>query len=474
MEEQAKRKLTAILSADVKGYSLLMQDDEEATVRTITAHRDIMTHLIQGCHGRVLDAKGDNILAEFPSVVDAVQCGVEIQKEIESKNSDLPENRKMTWRIGINLGDVIEEGETIYGDGVNIAARLEALAAGGGLCISRTAFDQVKNKLNLGYKYLGEHSVKNIAEPVRVYNVLMEPKHAGTVLGEASKESKSLRWKAVAVMLAIVVVAVAIWHFYLRQPPIEPGSIEKMAYSLRDKPSIAVLPFNNMSGDPEQDYFSDGITEEIITALSKTKRLFVIARNSTFTYKGKPIQVQAAARELGVSFVLEGSVRKAGERVRIAAQLTDASGHSLWAERYDRDLKDIFSVQDEITMRIVTSLQVQLTEGEQARISGNNTDNLEAYLKLLQAREHFYQMNKQGSMRARDLAEEAAELDSEYAAPYVIIALTHMMDLWFRFTDSPEESMRLAAESSEKALSLDKLDPSTYTGLYALYYAQAA
>ena len=256
MEEHAKRKLTAILSADVKGYSRLMQDDEEATVRTITAYREMMTNLIQGHHGRVVDAKGDNILAEFASVVDAVRCGVEIQKELKTRNADFPEKRKMEWRIGINLGDVIEEDNTIYGDGVNIAARIEGLAEGGGICISRNVYNQVKNKLNLKYEHLGEHTAKNIAEPISVFRILTEPEVAS--------------------------------------PKIDKG------FELPDKPSIAVLPFINMSGDPEQEYFSDGMSEEIITGLSKIPQMFVIARNSTFTYKGKPVKVQVVSEELGV------------------------------------------------------------------------------------------------------------------------------------------------------------------------------
>ncbi len=305
-EERAKRKLSAILSADVKGYSRLMGEDEFGTVRTLEAYREMIVEVIRNYSGRVVDSPGDNVLAEFSSVVDAVECAVEIQKELKVTNSELPQNRRMEFRIGINLGDVIEEGERIYGDGVNITARIEGLAEAGGICISRSVYDQVKNKIALGYEYLGEHDVKNISEPVPVYRILIEP--------DVSVLKTSKRYK------------------------------------LSNKPSIAVLPFDNISGDPEQEYFSDGITEEIITALSKVPKMFVIARNSTFTYKGKPVKVQQVSKELGVKYVLEGSVRKAGNRVRITAQLVDAiTGHHLWAERYDRDLEDIFALQDEIT-----------------------------------------------------------------------------------------------------------------------------
>ncbi len=476
--EAFKRKLTTIFSADVAGYSRLMGEDEAQTVKTLTAYREIMAALIKQHRGRVIDSPGDNVLAEFSSVVDAVQCAVAVQKELRDQNADLPEGRRMEFRIGINLGDVIAEGDRIYGDGVNIAARLESMANPGGICISKTAFDQIETKLPLGYEYLGEQTVKNIAKPIGAYRVLMEPRVTVARAGKRRKQAPSKQRRlflAAAVILILVAGAVGVWQFALRRasPLVEKADPKKMAFSLPDKPSVAVLPFVNMSGDPEQEYFSDGITEEIITALSKIERMFVIARNSTFTYKDKPVNVQQVARELGVRYILEGSVRKGGDKVRITAQLVDAiTGKHLWAERYDRDLKDIFAVQDEITKRIITALQVKLTEGEQARVSGEATDNLEAYLKTLQAREHFYRMNKQGSMRARELAKEAIELDPEYAGPYVILALTHMMDLWFRFTESPEESMKLAVEAAEKALALDDSDPGTFVGLCMLYIMQ--
>ncbi|MGD8332877.1 MAG: tetratricopeptide repeat protein [Desulfobacterales bacterium] len=454
-DEGFKRKLAAILSADVIGYSRLMRDDEEATVRDIAAHRVLISDIIQQHHGRVVDSPGDNILAEFTSVVDAVNGAIKIQAEIKRSNADTPADRRMEFRIGINLGDVIEEDERIYGDGVNIAARVEGLASAGGIAISGTVYEHIKDKLSLGYHYLGEQAVKNIPEPVRVYRLLTEPADAGKLIGVEKKALKG-RWIETAAVIFFVVIGLIVYQFYVRRPAIEPASVENMAYPLPDKPSIAVLPFDNMSGDPDQEYFSDGITEEIITALSKTPKIFVIARNSTFSYKGKPVKVKQVAEELGVQYVLEGSVRKAEDRVRITAQLIDAlTGHHLWSERYDRDLKDIFALQDEITMKIINALQVELTEGEHARLWGKGTDNLQAYLKSLRARELYLTSTQENNALARRLAEEAIALDPEYALPYHVLSVTHFHDILFRTTESPDQSEKLAIEFSQKAIALD-------------------
>ena len=313
--QEVKRKLTAILSADVKGYSRLMGEDEKGTVRTLNEYKEVMTRLIQHHHGRVVDATGDNLMAEFASVVDAVECSVEIQKELKARNSQLPENRRMEFRIGINLGDVIEEERRIYGDGVNIAARIESLSEAGGVCISGTAYDQVENKLSLGYEYIGEQNVKNIAKPVRAYRVLMEPETAGKVIGE--KKAKPRKWQSVGIGLAVavivVVAAVVIWRSYLRPTVLNEGaSKEKMAFPLPDKPSIAVLPFVNMSEDPKQAFLGDALAEEVINGLAKLRQVFVIARNSSFTYKGKTVDVKQIGREQGVHYVLEGACSDPG------------------------------------------------------------------------------------------------------------------------------------------------------------------
>jgi adenylate cyclase len=430
-----------------------------------------MRKLIRQYRGRVVDSTGDNLLAEFASVVDAVQCAVEVQQVLSAKNDTLPENRRMYFRIGINLGDVVEEDERIYGDGVNVAARVESLAEGGGISISGTAYDQLGKKLPLGYEYLGEQSVKNIEKPVRVYRVLTEAEAAGKVIGEEKPKPKQLRWAAIGgvVVLILVAGALAIWNFYLR-PPFEPASEERMAFALPDKPSIAVLPFVNMSEDPKQEYFSDGLTEEIITALSKVPKVFVIARNSTFSYKGKSVKVNLVAEELGVRYVLEGSVRKAEDRLRITAQLIDAiKGHHLWAERYDRELKDIFAVQDEITMKVITALQLKLTDGELARLSAKGTENLQAYLKLLQAREIFYTITKEGNAQARRLLEEIIAAEPEFPAPYITLGATHFMDIRIGSSKSPKESLKRAFEFVRKSISLDDSQPIAHSILSFLY-----
>jgi adenylate cyclase len=458
-DERAKRKLSGILSADAVGYSRLMQDDEASTIRNLEDSKLLMSELIEQFKGRVVDAPGDNLLAEFGSVVDATECAVNIQKELKTKNEELPDNRKMQFRIGVNLGDVVEEADRIYGDGVNIAARIEGLAKPGGICISRTAYDQVKNKLYLGYEYLGDHSVKNIAEPVRVYRVLTELEAAGKVIGEKRFLGRISRRAAISAIVVLVIVAGGLigWNIYLQQPKkMEPASIEKMAFPLPNKPSIAVLPFDNLSGDPTKEYFCDGLSEEIITALTKVPNLFVIARNSSFTYKGQPVKVQQVSEELGVQYVVEGSVRWAGDGVRIIAQLIDAlTGHHMWAEKYDRDVKEIFAVQDEITKEIITALQIQLTEGEQAEVYSRGTNNLKAYLKVIEASWLYYQATKEGVLKARQLSEEAIALDPDYAFAYKTLGGTHGLAIQLGLSKNPRESLKFAIGMFRKAIELD-------------------
>jgi adenylate cyclase len=433
--EGFKRKLTAILSADVEGYSRLMGEDEISTIRTLKNYKEIMTKLIQQYRGRVVDAPGDNMLAEFASVVDAVQCAVEIQCELAECNQESSQECKMYFRIGVNLGDVVEEEDRIYGDGVNIAARMEKLCEGGGVCISGTAFEHVENKLDLEFEDLGEHEVKNIKKPVRVYRVLSCP-------GTAAQR-------------------------------VEPASVEKMAFPLPEKPSIAVLPFDNMSGDPEQDYIADGISENIISALSYIPEMFVIARNSSFTYKGKPVKVQQVSEELGVRYVLEGSVMKSENKVRITAQLIDAiTGGHMWSERYDRDLKDLFSLLDEITQKIIIALQVELTDGQQASMRYGSTRNFEAWGYAVKGMGIFYKFGKEDMVRSRELFEKAVKIDPKYTAAVTMLAWTHKIDASFGYTDSKDNSIKLSAELAKKSVAMNDKNHSVHSLFSLLYLIQ--
>lgn len=404
-----KRKLTAILSADVEGYSRLMGEHEVSTIHTLTAYKEAMTALIKHHRGRVVDSPGDNLLAEFASVVDAVQCAVEIQRDLAKRNEELPENRKMLFRIGVNIGDVVEEKDRIYGDGVNIAARLESLSEAGGVCISRAAYDQVKNKLPYEYSYEGEQIGKNIKEPLQVYKVVPD---SDTETNEVT-------------------------------------GIESL--ELPDKPSIAVLPFDNMSGDPNQEYLADGITDQIITGLSMMPYIFVIARNSSFTYKGQPVKVQQVAQELGVQFVLEGSVQQSGNRIRVTAQLNDAlTGRHVWSERYDRMLEDIFAVQDEIMVNIMRAMEVSVV-GIRILEDQPTPQCVEAYLKILKALELVFHWNMDDNLSARKLYEEAIGLDPEYGPAYVLLGFTYYHEAYRGWCDDPAGSLEKAKELGKKA-----------------------
>jgi adenylate cyclase len=474
--ENYKRKLTAILSADVAGYSRLMGDDEAATVSTLKSHRKIITEKVQAFNGRVVDSPGDNILSEFRSIVDAVSCAVTIQEGLWAENDKLPENRKMHFRIGVNLGDVIQDEDRIYGDGVNIASRIEGLADPGGVAISGTAFDNIRNKLDCGYQFSGEHAVKNIANPVRVYKILTEPECAGKVIGEKRFLGRISRRVAITSILAsaIIIGGLVLYYIYLYQSGrIEPASIDKMTFPLPDEYSIAVLPFANMSGDPQQVYFSDGFTEQLITNLSMVPNLFVIARNSSFSFKGKAVKVQQVAKELGVRYVLEGSVQRANGRVRINAQLIDAiSGHHVWAEKYDRQMKDIFALQDDITLKIISEVGTKVTRGERARINAIGTTNVDAYIKATQGWEYFYAPTRESNLQARKLAEEAIAIDPGYQNAYCLIGITHSMEVFLGTSKSPQKSFETAINYFQKVLSVDENHPVARSALAYVYGMQ--
>jgi TolB-like protein/lipoprotein NlpI len=429
-DEGFKRKLTAILSADVEGYSRLMGDDEDATVRTLTGHREMMSTLIKQHQGRVVDSPGDNLLAEFESVLQGVNCAVEIQRELAERNAELHEDRRMEYRIGVNLGDVIKEGERIYGDGVNIAARLESLAEPGGICISGFVYNQVKNRLKLEYEYLGEQSVKNIKEPVPVYRVLSFPGAAAHRVIEAKKAAEK----------------------------------EMVASSLQDKPSIAVLPFVNISGDPEQEYFSDGMTEEIIGTLAKLEGVKVISRTSVFYFKGKDVDLRTIGDKLKVENVLEGSVRKAGNKLRISAQLIKVADDThLWSETYNRELKDVFDIQEEISQAIVKNLRVAILAREDERLVKDYTKNTEVYQLYLKGifyfNKGFFDFEK-----AIDYMEKAIKADPDYVPAYAWLSTITGVKA-FLGSLPPREADQKRNALNKKALEIDDKYGATYVQL---------
>jgi len=454
------RKLTAIMALDVVGYSRMMGADEAGTLEALkTVRRDIVDPLIAEHRGRIVKLMGDGALVEFASVVDAMASAVDIQKAMEAVEAAPGGGDPLRFRIGINLGDVIVEGDDIYGDGVNIAARLEGLADPGGICLSRTAFDQVEGKLDVGFAYLGEQQVKNIDKPVRAYSVLLYGKAGDAVV--AAPPAKRGSRKPLMIGAIVVVAAIAVGVATLRPWETGRGPVST-APAPGDKPTVAVLPFDNLSGDPEQDYFADGMSEDLITDLSKVSGLAVISRNSTFRYKGKSVDVRQVGRELGANFVLEGSVRRAQERLRINAQLIDAkSGSHLWADRYDNTDADVFTLQDQVTREIVAALQVALLPGEAESITKVETVNTEAHDFLLRGRQEHARFTWPGALKAREMFEKAIELDPDYTRAYTLLGW-HYFDAWRVWGEGRSENLARALELGEKAASLDATDPAPF------------
>jgi adenylate cyclase len=422
-----ERRLAAILAADVVGYSRLMGEDEAGTLERLKSlRRESVQPKITEHKGRIVKLMGDGLLAEFPSVVEAVQCAVDVQREMTERESEITNDRRIRLRIGVNLGDIIVEGSDIYGDGVNVAARLEALADPGSICVSGTVFDHVKAKVDLDFVDLGEQQVKNIAEPVRVY-----------------------RWTDAAA------------------DPMPGTAGAEGALPLPDKPSIAVLPFDNMSGDPEQEYFADGITEDIITELSRFPSLFVIARNSSFAFKGESVDVRQVARELGVRYVLEGSIRRAGNRVRISAQLIDReSGSHIWAERYDRNLDDIFDLQEEITRNVVGSIAPQIEMAEMDRVRGARSTKFSSYDLGLKAQALYYDAMRMGSpdvqQQAIDVTEDSLKQDPRNVHALSTQAMSYFEQYLYRWGPAPDEALDHSWTAVERIFEIDSSDPRGY------------
>jgi len=416
---QTKRKLAAVLAADIAGYSRLMGADEESTLaRLKLLRRELIDPKSKQHHGRIVKTTGDGILIEFLSVVDAVRCAIELQEGMLERNADLPQEERIEFRVGVNLGDVMIEGRDLYGDGVNIAARLEALARPGGICISRTVLNHARDKLPFDVEDAGEQLLKNIARPVHVYRIIINPAR-----------------------------------------PAAPPKADVSMLALPDKPSIAVLPFTNMSGDPEQEFVSDGVAEDVITALSRYPSLFVIARNSSFTYKGRSVDVKQVGRELGVRYVLEGSVRKAGNRIRVTAQLIEAgTSNHVWAERYDRDLADIFAVQDELTQALTTALAPAIAGAEVRRAMRKPPESLDAWAAYQRGLWHLSKATPDDDATAEKFFKQAIDLDPAFAGGYSALALYQLQAAAIYQKRDLRNAQRSAEALARRAVALDDAD----------------
>ena len=472
-----QRKISVIWSADVVGYSRLMGQNEEETLQTLTRCRAVMSALIQQYRGRVVDSPGDNVLAELPSAVDALHCARDVQQELEQLNAALPEERRMLFRIGINLGDVIEEKTKLYGDGVNVAARLEGLAEPGGIHLSGAVYDQVKNKLPFQFEYTGDQQVKNIQDPVRTYRVVMNTEPRSGPARIRSREKKTS--KAFMVAGSIVAVAVFGFGFYIwvnlhaRSLTDRPPSGFATRASMSQRASIAVLPFKNLSGDPEQEYFSDGISNDIITDLSRFSDLLVIASNTAFLYKGKTVDIKQVGQELGVRYVLEGSVQKAGKKVRINAQLIDASSVAhVWAERYERNYSEIFKLQGDLVQAIVSRLAIKAFQYEQARAMRKKPHDLQAYDYLLRGYAFYHQRKRTTFAAAREMFSKAVALDPFYAAAYVGLGELEYGKVAYGWTEFPGKALANAFTHGQKAIELDDSNADAHALLSSLYTFQ--
>ncbi len=474
-DQSLERKLAAIFYADVAGYSRLSGEDEEGTHRTLSAYLDVITASVESYNGSVVNLAGDAVLAEFPTVSDALTCAMRVQQELAVRNEGIPEVRQVRFRIGVNLGEIIVARDDIYGEGVNVAARLESLAEPGGVCISGSVFDTIGQKLPLDYRYLGEQRVKNIAQPVRAYHARQQP---GTTLpapaAAPTRQVPPRRRRAMIAAAIVLLVAAAGALFWLdhRGPRDDAASLASKALLAPDRPSIAVLPFSNLSDEPEREYLADGMTDDLITDLSKLRGLFVIASHSVFTYKDQPMNPRQVAEELGVRYVVKGSIRQAGGRIRVNAQLIDAAAESpLWAERYDGDESDLFALQDRVIDSIVSVLAVELTESERTRIARRPTDNLEAYDLYLRAeRRRIYGIGGMRHYGTIALYREAIALDPEFAEAFAGLAETAFHVWRWDVTEVMPNpaAKKLAYEAASKVLSMDPENPRAYMVLAML------
>ncbi|MDH3661303.1 MAG: tetratricopeptide repeat protein [Alphaproteobacteria bacterium] len=452
--------MAAVLAADVVGYSRMMAVDEAGThARLKSLLEDFIEPSVSEHRGRVVKLMGDGVLVEFGSVIDAVECAVALQTGILQRQGHESDDRRFAFRIGINIGDIIKDGEDIFGDGVNIAARLEGLADPGGILISGTAFDQAKSKIQAGFEYLGEQSVKNIPEPIRTYRVLLDQDAIGTVTAHPGSKRRLLPSIPLTIAAAVLVLFLGSLMWWLKPWAAreEPASVARMALALPDKPSIAVLPFDNLSANSEREYFSDGLTEDVIAALSRIPDLFVISRNSTFAYKSKPVTIQAVAEELGVHYVLEGSVQFAEDgRLRVTAQLIDAlTGFHVWTGRFDRTSEDLFAIKDEISLNVVSNLQLKLSEGEMVRVKKRYTNNLEAWLLYYEGRDYAFRIDNESNQIAKEILTKSLEIDPNFVPSIALLGRRYVNDGRFKWSESIDASFEQAKALAERALEID-------------------
>ena len=460
-----ERRLAAILAADVAGYSHHTELNEEASTATVRSYCAVVEESISAHRGHVFSSAGDGVVAEFPSVVEAIRCGVEIQNEIAERNASVPEGERMQFRIGVNLGDVIAEENHYYGTGVNVAARLEQLAEPGGICISQTVYDQVRKIVEIPFEDIGERHLKSIAEPVHVYRVLPSPL---PWLNNIHRR----RLGVAAGVLLFLLLAVAAGAFYLRQPAALWDALLGGAGALPENPTIAVLPFDDMSATHDQQYLADGITEELITGLAKFPELIVMSRNAILTYQDKPTDSRQVGKDLNVQYVVEGSIQRSDQNVRVTAQLIDAStGRPLWADRYDREIKGIFAIRDDITRSIagtIGGLGGKLARAEVARLSGKNPNSFTAYDYLMRGWYEWHKFTREGNAAARDLFELARKIDPNYARAYAGLAWAYADDYDYEWTDDYDKTLKLALENASTAV---RLDPNDYQAQWALGWA---
>ena len=457
--ERVERRLTAILAADVAGYSRLMGADEEGTLARLKAHRrELVDPKIAEHRGRIVKTTGDGLLAEFASVVDAVRCAVEIQREMAERNAGVPSDRRIDFRVGINVGDIIIDDSDIFGDGVNVATRLEGLAEPGGICVSRMVRDQVRDKLTVTFEDMGEQQVKNITRPVRAYRVVTDAA-APTAAARPAARRRVPRWAlatGIAAILILAAGAAAFWRVHPPQPDTTVAGTTATPPALPDKPSIAVLPFANLSGDAAQDYLADGLTDNLLDALAQNPGLFVIARNATSVYRGKAVAPRTAAKDLGVRYVLEGSVQKSGDRIRVTAQLIDAvNDNHLLSQKYDRNLTDLFALEDDLTLQIAGALDAHFTGTTWARVAARGTRNLEAWSNLVKGSQISVRLTPSDMDEAQRLFQRAVDLDPNYTSAWHQLATTYFQQGFLGWAKDRRAALGHARELIDKVLQLD-------------------